>query len=64
MVLGLFFGFVMRRVKGFLGEFEKEIFEEEGLSFEIFRRLLKFMVEFGGRREFLLRFMGMVYGYI
>lgn len=64
MVSGPLFGFAMRRAKGIPGELEEEILEEEGLTLESFKRLPKPMAEPGGRRELLLRPIGLTYGYI
>ena len=64
MVSGPLFGFAMRRAKGLPGELEREILEEEGLSLETFRKLPKPMAEPGGRRELLIRPLGLTYGYI
>ncbi len=64
MVSGPLFGFAMRRAKGLPGELEREILEEEGLSLKTFRKLPKPMAEPGGRRELLIRPLGLTYGYI
>jgi len=64
MVSGPLFGFVMRGAKGVPGELEKEILEEEGMTLETFKKLPKPMAEPGGRRELLIRPLGMTYGYI
>ena len=64
IVSGPLFGFAMRRAKGLPGELEREILEEEGLSLETFRKLPKPMAEPGGRRELLIRPLGLTYGYI
>ncbi len=65
MVSGPLFGFAMRRAKGLPGELEEEILKEEGgVKLEAFRRLPKPMAEPGGRRELLLRPIGLTYGYI
>ena len=64
MVSGPLFGFAMRRARGLPGELEREILEEEGLSLETFRKLPKPMAEPGGRRELLIRPLGLTYGYI
>jgi len=64
MVSGPLFGFAMRRARGVPGELEEGILEEEGLSLETFRRLPKPMAEPGGRRELLIRPLGLTYGYI
>jgi len=64
MVSGPLFGFAMRKAKGLPGELEGEILEEEGITLETFRKLPKPMAEPGGRRELLIRPLGMAYGYI
>lgn len=64
MVSGPLFGFAMRRAKGIPGRLEEEILEEEGLSLEIFKKLPKPMAEPGGRRELLIRPLGLTYGYV
>ena len=64
MVSGPLFGFAMRRAKGLPGELESEILEEEGITLETFKKLPKPMAEPGGRRELLIRPIGMTYGYI
>ncbi|CAI1494094.1 putative tRNA pseudouridine synthase D [Thermococcus nautili] len=64
MVSGPLFGFAMRRARGLPGELEGEILEEEGLSLDAFKRLPKPMAEPGGRRELLIRPIGMTYGYV
>ncbi|AHL21866.1 tRNA pseudouridine(13) synthase TruD [Thermococcus nautili] len=64
MVSGPLFGFAMRKAKGLPGELEGEILEEEGLSLDAFKRLPKPMAEPGGRRELLIRPIGMTYGYV
>ncbi|WP_297476459.1 tRNA pseudouridine(13) synthase TruD [Thermococcus sp.] len=64
MVSGPLFGFAMRRAKGLPGRLEEKILEEEGLSLETFRKLPKPMAEAGGRRELLIRPLGLTYGYV
>ncbi|AFL94566.1 putative tRNA pseudouridine synthase [Thermococcus cleftensis] len=64
MVSGPLFGFSMRKAKGLPGELEREILEEEGIGLEAFRRLPRPMAEPGGRRELLIRPLGLTYGYI
>ncbi len=64
MVSGPLFGFAMRRAKGLPGRLEEEILEEEGLNLETFKKLPKPMAEPGGRRELLIRPLGLTYGYI
>lgn len=64
MISGPLFGFAMRKAKGLPGELEREILEEEGLSLKAFRGLPKPMAEPGGRRELLVRPLGLIYGYI
>ena len=64
MVSGPLFGFAMRRAKGLPGRLEGEILEEEGLSLEVFKKLPKPMAEPGGRRELLIRPLGLTYGYV
>jgi tRNA pseudouridine13 synthase len=64
MVSGPLFGFAVRLAKGIPGRLEKEILEEEGLTLEAFKRLPKPMAEPGGRRELLLRPLGLTYGYL
>ncbi|WP_297497099.1 tRNA pseudouridine(13) synthase TruD [Thermococcus sp.] len=64
MVSGPLFGFLMRRAKGLPGRLEEGILEEEGISLEAFKRLPKSMAEPGGRRELLIRPIGLTYGYI
>ncbi|ASJ10933.1 tRNA pseudouridine(13) synthase TruD [Thermococcus sp. P6] len=64
MVSGPLFGFAMRRARGLPGELEEEILEEEGIDLNAFRRLPKPMQEPGGRRELLIRPLGMTYGYV
>ncbi|NJE75607.1 tRNA pseudouridine(13) synthase TruD [Thermococcus sp. ES12] len=64
MVSGPLFGFAMRRASGFPGRLEEELLEEEGITLDTFRRLPKPMAEPGGRRELLIRPLGMTYGYI
>ncbi|AJC71112.1 tRNA pseudouridine synthase D [Thermococcus guaymasensis DSM 11113] len=64
MVSGPLFGFAMRRAKGLPGELESEILEEEGITLGTFKKLPKPMAEPGGRRELLIRPIGMTYGYI
>ncbi|WP_258084709.1 tRNA pseudouridine(13) synthase TruD [Thermococcus thermotolerans] len=63
-VSGPLFGFAMRRASGAPGRLEEEILEAEGISLEVFRKLPKPMAEPGGRRELLIRPLGMTYGYI
>ncbi len=64
VVSGPLFGFSMRRAKGIPGRLEGEILEEENLSLEIFKKLPKPMAEPGGRRELLIRPLGLTYGYV
>lgn len=64
MVSGPLFGFAMRRAKGLPGQLESGILEEEGITLETFKKLPKLMAEPGGRRELLIRPIGMTYGYI
>ena len=64
MVSGPLFGFAMRRANGIPGELEGEILEEEGITLETFKRLPRPMAEPGGRRELLIRPVGMTYGYV
>jgi len=64
MVSGPLFGFAMRKAKGLPGELEREILEEEGITLETFKKLPKPMAEPGGRRELLIRPIGMTYGYV
>ncbi len=64
MVSGPLFGFAMRRAKGLPGRLEEEILEEEGLLLEVFKKLPKPMAEPGGRRELLIRPLGLTYGYV
>jgi len=64
MVSGPLFGFAMRRARGLPGELEEGILEEEGIDLNSFRRLPKPMQEPGGRRELLIRPLGMTYGYV
>ncbi|WP_297091903.1 tRNA pseudouridine(13) synthase TruD [Thermococcus sp.] len=63
-VSGPLFGFAVRRAGGIPGGLEEEILEEEGLTVDAFRKLPKPMAEPGGRRELLIRPIGMTYGYI
>ncbi|MEO2151047.1 MAG: tRNA pseudouridine(13) synthase TruD, partial [Thermococcus sp.] len=63
MVSGPLFGFAMRKARGLPGELEREILEEEGIALDAFKRLPKPMAEPGGRRELLIRPIGMTYGY-
>ncbi len=63
-VSGPLFGFALRRAKGLPGRLEEEILEAEGISLEVFRKLPKPMAEPGGRRELLIRPLGMTYGYL
>ncbi len=64
MVSGPLFGFAMRRARGLPGRLEEEILEAEGLSLQTFRKLPKPMAEPGGRRELLIRPLGLTYGYV
>ena len=64
MVSGPLFGFAMRKAKGLPGELEREILGEEGIGLEVFKRLPKPLSEPGGRRELLIRPLGLTYGYI
>ena len=64
MVSGPLFGFAMRRAKGVPGRLEEEILEAEGISLEVFKRMPKPMAEPGGRRELLIRPLGLTYGYV
>ncbi|WP_457742257.1 tRNA pseudouridine(13) synthase TruD [Thermococcus sp.] len=64
MVSGPLFGFSVRKAKGLPGELEEEILEEEGITLETFKKLPKPMAEPGGRRELLIRPMGLIYGYL
>ncbi|WP_456421383.1 tRNA pseudouridine(13) synthase TruD [Thermococcus sp.] len=64
MVSGPLFGFAMRKAKGLPGELEREILEEEGIDLEAFKRLPKPLNEPGGRRELLIRPLGLTYGYV
>ncbi|NJE55105.1 tRNA pseudouridine(13) synthase TruD [Thermococcus sp. 21S9] len=64
MVSGPLFGFAMRRARGLPGKLEGEILEEEGITLETFKKLPKPMAEPGGRRELLIRPVGMTYGYV
>jgi len=64
MVSGPLFGFAMRKAKGLPGELEREILEEEGIGLEAFKRLPKPLKEPGGRRELLIRPLGLTYGYV
>ncbi|ASI98088.1 tRNA pseudouridine(13) synthase TruD [Thermococcus celer] len=64
MVSGPLFGFAMRRAAGLPGELERGILEEEGINPEAFKKLPKPMREPGGRRELLIRPLGMTYGYV
>ncbi|NJF24487.1 tRNA pseudouridine(13) synthase TruD [Thermococcus sp. Bubb.Bath] len=64
MISGPLFGFAMRRAKGIPGRLEEEILEGEGISLDVFKRLPKPMAEPGGRRELLIRPIGLTYGYI
>jgi tRNA pseudouridine13 synthase len=64
MVSGPLFGFAMRRAKGIPGRLEEEILDAEGISLDVFKRLPKPMAEPGGRRELLIRPIGLTYGYI
>ncbi|ASJ14368.1 tRNA pseudouridine(13) synthase TruD [Thermococcus radiotolerans] len=61
---GPLFGFAMRMARGLPGKLEEEILAEEGITLETFRKLPKPMAEPGGRRELLIRPLGMTYGYI
>ncbi|WP_297552111.1 tRNA pseudouridine(13) synthase TruD [Thermococcus sp.] len=64
MVSGPLFGFAMRRARGLPGELEEEILEGEGIALDAFKKLPKPMAEPGGRRELLIRPIGMTYGYV
>ncbi len=64
MVSGPLFGFAMRRAKGVPGRLEEEILEAEEISLEVFKGLPKPMAEPGGRRELLIRPLGLTYGYV
>ncbi|WP_099210175.1 tRNA pseudouridine(13) synthase TruD [Thermococcus henrietii] len=64
MVSGPLFGFAMRKAKGLPGELEGEILKEEGITLDAFKKLPKPMAEPGGRRELLIRPIGMTYGYV
>ena len=64
MVSGPLFGFAMRRARGIPGRLEKEILEGEKISLEAFKRLPKPMAEPGGRRELLIKPIGLTYCYI
>ena len=64
MISGPLFGFAMREAKGLPGELEREILEEEGMTLETFKKLPKPMAEPGGRRELLIRPIGLSFGYI
>ncbi|NJE48892.1 tRNA pseudouridine(13) synthase TruD [Thermococcus sp. 9N3] len=64
MVSGPLFGFAMRRAKGIPGELEGGILEEEGITLDAFKKLPRPMAEPGGRRELLIRPIGMTYGYV
>ena len=64
MVSGPLFGFAMRRAKGLPGRLEEEILEAEEISLEVFKKLPKPMAEPGGRRELLIRPLGLTYGYV
>ncbi len=64
MVSGPLFGFAMRRAKGIPGELEEEILEGEGITLDAFKKLPKPMAEPGGRRELLIRPIGLTYGYL
>ncbi len=64
MVSGPLFGFAMRRAKGLPGRLEEEILEAEEISLEAFKGLPKPMAEPGGRRELLIRPLGLTYGYV
>ncbi|ASJ06647.1 tRNA pseudouridine(13) synthase TruD [Thermococcus pacificus] len=64
MVSGPLFGFSMRTAKGLPGRLEEGILKEEGISLETFKNLPKPMAEPGGRRELLIRPLGMIYGYV
>jgi len=64
MVSGPLFGFAVRRANGLPGRLEEEILEAEGISLGVFKKLPKPMAEPGGRRELLIRPLGMTYGHI
>ncbi|NJE79621.1 tRNA pseudouridine(13) synthase TruD, partial [Thermococcus sp. GR4] len=64
MVSGPLFGFSMRRARGIPGRLEEELLAEENLSLKDFKRLPKLMAEPGGRRELLIRPLGLTYGYV
>ena len=64
MVSGPLFGFAMRRANGIPGELEEEILEGEGITLDAFKKLPKPMAEPGGRRELLIRPIGLTYGYL
>ncbi len=64
MVSGPLFGFAMRKARALPGRLEEEILEGEKTSLEAFKRLPKPMVEPGGRRELLIRPIGLTYGCI
>ncbi|ASJ01864.1 tRNA pseudouridine(13) synthase TruD [Thermococcus profundus] len=64
MVSGPLFGFSMRHAKGLPGRLEGEILDAEGISLEAFKRLPKPMAEPGGRRELLIKPLGLTYGYV
>ncbi|NJE46328.1 tRNA pseudouridine(13) synthase TruD [Thermococcus sp. GR7] len=64
MVSGPLFGFSMRRARGIPGRLEEELLAEENLSLKDFKRLPKPMAEPGGRRELLIRPLGLTYGYV
>ncbi len=59
MISGPLFGFSMRKASGVPGELENEILESEGVNPEEFRKLPRPMAERGGRRELLIRPVGM-----
>ena len=64
MVSGPLFGFAMRRARGLPGRLEEEILEAEGFSLQTFRKLPRPMAEPGGRRELLIRPIGLTYGHV
>ncbi|NJE30807.1 tRNA pseudouridine(13) synthase TruD [Thermococcus sp. 18S1] len=61
---GPLFGFAMRKAMGLPGKLEEEILEKEGITLETFRKLPKPMAEPGGRRELLIRPLGLTYGHV
>lgn len=64
MVSGPLFGFAMRRARGIPGRLEEELLDAEGITLDDFKRLPKPMAEPGGRRELLIRPLGLTYGYV